>query len=96
MNLLMPRKVNIGEDIEIRLDFMNIAENSGTIDRIEGLIPKGFTITSMPSFCSVKDTSVTINQRNVGPFRVETIKIKGFFAEGEAYELDPCCFSLTI
>jgi hypothetical protein len=91
-NLMVRRQVVVGEELEVRLDLVNVAKNPGTLSRVEGLIPNGCKIVSMPSFCHLKNNSIDMNQKKIGPFQVETIKLNIVFADAEVYKLEPCIF----
>ena len=89
------RKVRTGEVFEIRLDIVNAAKNLGTLVKVEGLIPSGFKVISMPSFCSIQNGSININKRLIGPFQVETIKINMLCASTGVFDLKPCLYYTT-
>jgi len=76
MNLLMPRKVYVGEVFELRLDLVNVARNPGMLVNVEGLLPSGSKVISLPSFCSIKNSSIEMKKKSIDPFQVETIKLR--------------------
>jgi tetratricopeptide (TPR) repeat protein len=41
LSVLTPRKVQVGDDIEMRLDLVNVARNEGALLRVEGWFPLG-------------------------------------------------------
>lgn len=91
-HLTVRRQVVVGEELEVRLDLVNVAKNPGTLVRVEGLVPQGCKVVSMPSFCHLKNNSVDMNQKKIGSFQVETIKLSMVFTGAEVYKLEPCVF----
>ena len=94
LSLLLPRKVQMGEEFNIRLDLINVSMNAGILVRIEGLIPQGSKATSTTTFCQVQNGSVDMNQKKIGPFQVETIKLSAVFPKADVYKLEPFVFYL--
>jgi tetratricopeptide (TPR) repeat protein len=92
MSLLMPRKVNVEEAAEMQLYITNIGKSSGTLVRIEGLLPSGSKVTSMPPFCSVQNSSIEFNQKEIGAFQVEPIKLRIAFDKPGANGIQPILF----
>lgn len=92
LSVMVPRKVRVGEVFEMRLDLVNAAKNPGTLVKVEGLIPFGCKVISLPSFCSIQNSSIKINNESIDPFQVEPIKIKVSFAKAGVYYLDPCLY----
>jgi tetratricopeptide (TPR) repeat protein len=92
LNVMAPRTVQIGEVFEMQLDLVNVAKNPGTLIKVEGLIPSGCKVVSLPSFCSIQNNSIKMNNERIGPFQVEPIKIKVSFEETGFYDLDPILY----
>jgi tetratricopeptide (TPR) repeat protein len=92
LSVMVPRMVQTGEVVEMRLDLVNVSKNSGNLVKVEGLVPVGCKIVSMRSFCSTQNSSIEINNKRIDPFQVETIKIKASFAEAGIYNLDPILY----
>ncbi len=89
LSILAPDKVYIGEEFEMRLDIVNIARNPGTLSEIEGLIPSGCKAMSLPSSFSMQNGSIKTSNLIIGPFQVETIKLRAAFAKASIYNLNP-------
>jgi tetratricopeptide (TPR) repeat protein len=92
LSVMAPRMVQVGEVFEMRLDLVNVAKNSGMLVKVEGLIPSGCKVISLPSFCSIQNSSIKMNNKRIGPFQFEPIKIKISFAEAGMYNLDPILY----
>ena len=91
-NLMVRMQVGVGKEFEMRLDLVNVAEKAGTLVKVEGLIPLGCKITSMPSNCRNQNSSIVMNQKRMGPFQVETIKLHAVFENDGVYKLEPIVF----
>ena len=76
LSILVPSKVQIGEEFEMRLDIVNVSRNPGTLSKIEGLIPSACKVMSLPSSCSMQNGSIIISNVIIRPFQVETIKLR--------------------
>jgi tetratricopeptide (TPR) repeat protein len=92
VSAMAPRKVLTGETFELRLDIVNVANSFGNLVRVEGLIFSGSRVISMSSFCSIRIGSINMNKRSIGPFQVETIKIKLSCASAGVFDLEPCLY----
>jgi tetratricopeptide (TPR) repeat protein/KaiC/GvpD/RAD55 family RecA-like ATPase len=89
LSLMVPRKVQVGEEFEMRLDLVNVGRKPGLLVKIEGAVPPGFKVGSFPSFCSLRDGSVEVKEKGVGPFQVETVKLKLKATEAGSCSLNP-------
>lgn len=89
LSTMAPSKVHTGEGFEMRLDLVNISKSPSTLVKVEGLIPSGCKVVSLPSFCSVQNRSITMNKRQTDPFQVETIKINMSYTTAGIFELKP-------
>ncbi|MGD0646060.1 MAG: BREX system ATP-binding domain-containing protein [Candidatus Bathyarchaeia archaeon] len=89
LSVMMPMKVQVGEEFEMRLDLVNIARGAAKKVRVKGAIPSGFTAVSLPSYCYMQSGNLEIKERSVGPFQVETIKLKLKVVKPGSYSLNP-------
>jgi tetratricopeptide (TPR) repeat protein len=89
LSVMAPRKVLSGEVFKIRLHIINVAKNLRTLVKLKGLMPLGSKIISLPSFCSIQNNSINLNNQVIGPFQVETIKINMSYASAGVYHLEP-------
>jgi tetratricopeptide (TPR) repeat protein len=91
-SLMVRRQGVVGEEVEMRLDLVNVARNPCTLTNVEGLIPLGSKIVSFPSFCSIQNSSINLNGKRIDPFQVETIKLRAIFGKAGVYKLEPRIF----
>jgi len=59
---------------------------------VEGLLPSGCKVVSLPSFFSVQNNSVEMDNKRIDPFQVETVKIKVSFADSKMNNLAPILY----
>jgi tetratricopeptide (TPR) repeat protein len=75
-SLMVRRMVMFGEEFEMRFDFVNVGRKPCTVIRILDAIPSEFNVVNLPSFCSLQNGGLLLNQKVLGVFEVETIKLK--------------------
>lgn len=89
-NVMAPKTVQIEDVFEIHLDLVNVAKVHGQLVRIDGLIPSGSKVISLPSFCCMEKSSIKLNKKQIGPFQAKSIKIKIQLPKAGVYALEPC------
>jgi tetratricopeptide (TPR) repeat protein len=94
-SVMVPMNVLTGEVFEVRIDMVNVSLNLGTLVKVERLLPPGFEVVSMPSFCSLQNGSVNLNNREIGPFQVETVKLSMSCSNAGVFDLEPCLYYTT-
>ena len=88
-NLLAPKSIVAGEGFEIRLDLVNVSRKTGLLAKVEAFVPVEFAVVGSPLSCTIEDGSVDLKKRKIGPFEVETIKLKLKASEPDTYTLNP-------
>jgi len=91
-NLMMPRKSQVGEEIELRLDLVNIGNKPSQLVKIEGVVPPEFKVVDLPSFCSLQNGTIQTRDQVINGFEVETIKLKAEVTRAGSYEMRPEVF----
>ena len=89
LSVMASRKTQIGEHFEMRLDLVNVGRNAALLGKIEGVIPSGLRVVNHTSFCSFQNGNVIMKEKSVGPFQVETIKLKLKATQIGTYSLNP-------
>jgi KaiC/GvpD/RAD55 family RecA-like ATPase/tetratricopeptide (TPR) repeat protein len=89
LSLMIPRKVQVGEEFEMRLDLVNVARRAGNLTKIEGAILPEFNVANLPSYCSLRNGSLEMKEKSIAPFQVETIKLKPRVDKAGSYSLNP-------
>ena len=89
LSVLMPRKVHIGEEFEMRLDLVNVARAAVTLAKIGGVTPLEFNVAYLPSFCGLQDGKIAMIEKSIGPFQVEIVKLKIKVDKAGSYVLNP-------
>jgi predicted ATPase len=87
--LMARRSVVVGKEFEMRLDLVNVARTAATLTRIENVFPREFKVAGYPSFCSLQDGSLVMKEKNIGPFEVETMKLRLAANKTGTYVLNP-------
>jgi KaiC/GvpD/RAD55 family RecA-like ATPase/tetratricopeptide (TPR) repeat protein len=89
-SLMIRREVTVGEEFEMRLDFVNVSKKPGSLVKTEGVIPsEGFKVTALPSWCSLQNGSLEMKNREIGSFQVETIKLTLQAVKAGTFTLNP-------
>jgi tetratricopeptide (TPR) repeat protein len=75
-DLIMKKRIIEDDEHELRLDLVNVGRGSGSITKIEGLVPSNeFKVITLPSYCCLQKGDLEMGGREIGTFRVETIKL---------------------
>jgi tetratricopeptide (TPR) repeat protein len=74
-NLMVSEKVTAGEKVEVGLDLVNVARNSGLLVRVDNLVPSGFKVTTLPSQYNMENGTVDLRGRRLEPLKVESFKL---------------------
>ena len=73
---LMAKRETVAEDdVEVRIDVVNISTEPAQLLKLESLIPPTFGVKLMPSKCVQQGDSIGFQDKSLGPFEVETIKL---------------------
>ncbi len=73
--LMAKRETVVDDDLEVRLDIINISMESTRLLKLESLIPPAFGVKLLPSKCVQERDSIDFQEGKLGPFEVETIKL---------------------
>jgi hypothetical protein len=87
--LMTSDEVTVGDELDVRLDLVNVAKTSGLLVRIEDLIPSAFKVAALPSQYSLKDSSIDMKGRPLEPLKVESIKLTVLATEVGTFSLSP-------
>ena len=89
-DLIMRSRVVAKEEIEMRLDLVNVGRGSASIIKIQDLIPSdGFKVTALPSYCHLQDGDLEMGNREVNAFQVDTIKLNVKAIKAGIFDLSP-------
>jgi hypothetical protein len=47
---MAPQEITVGEELEIRLDLVNVSKKPATLIKVEGIIYPEFSFSKKPSF----------------------------------------------
>ncbi len=89
-DLIMKKRINVNEENKLRLDLVNVGRGSGSITKIEGLVPSNeFKVITLPSYCCLQNGDLEMGGREIGAFRVETIKLTVKVVRAGVLSLNP-------
>jgi hypothetical protein len=76
----------------MRLDLVNVGRKPALLAKISGVALSEFKFLDLPSFCSLQADSFTLREKSVGPFEVETIRLKLTAMKAGIFTLTPEAF----
>jgi len=88
-HLTIPEEVTMGENLQIQLDLVNVAKNSGLLIRIDDILPEGFVLTETPLEYNVKNGSIDLGGKKFEPLKVESIKISARATDFGIFKVSP-------
>ncbi|MCJ7614781.1 hypothetical protein MUO71_08490, partial [Candidatus Bathyarchaeota archaeon] len=89
-DLIMRSRVVAKEEVEMRLDLVNVGRGSASIIKIQDLIPSdGFKVTALPSYCHLQDGDLEMGNREVRAFQVDTLKLNVQAIKAGIFNLSP-------
>jgi tetratricopeptide (TPR) repeat protein len=92
LDIMLPSIVLAEKEFEIRLDLTNVARKIGVLIKILGLLPTGVRVISLPSFCKIESTSIVLSKKEIGSFKIQTIKLRMAFSKPGTYVLNPVLY----
>ncbi len=88
-HLTASEEATVGEELEVRLDLVNVAKNFGLLVRADNLVSPGFKVTALPSQYSIENGSIDMKGKRLEPLKVESIKLSLQATEAGVTELSP-------
>ena len=93
--IMTKKEIGVAEELPVRLDLVNVATNRAVFLKIEGLIPPEFKVTKSPSYCTVRDDFVELNNKELSSSTVETLKFSFQAKESGVFILNPRVFYIN-
>ena len=87
--LMTRREIGVDEEMDIRVDLVNVGRGYAKLIKVEGLIPSGFKEAAIPSYCSALECSVVMNEKELGSFAVEPVKLSLRATKAGVFSLSP-------
>jgi hypothetical protein len=89
-DLIMKKRIIEDDENELRLDLVNVGRGSGSITKIEGLVPSNeFKVVAFPSYCCLQDGDLEMGGREIGAFQVDPVKLTVKAVETGVFTLKP-------
>jgi predicted ATPase len=85
----VPKEFVPSEDFEIKLDLANVGKGSGSLVRIEGLVPPRGKVLRLPSYCALEGSSLNMKGRRLDPLSVESVSVWVQIADIVGVSLSP-------
>lgn len=90
LSVMVSKKVQVGEEFEMRLDLVNVSLKPGLLLKVEGLVPcDNLAVIALPSWCSLQKGYLDLKEKAIGSFKVETVKLRLKARRPGSYDLMP-------
>ncbi len=84
-----PKEFVPSEEFEVKLDLTNVGKGSGSLVRIEGLVPPRCKVLKVPSYCALEGSSLNMRGRRLDPLSVESVSVWVQMADAAVVSLSP-------
>jgi tetratricopeptide (TPR) repeat protein len=74
-HLMAPQRARVGQMFEARLDIVNVSKANSLLVRVENLLNPKFTVTHFPEDCTMRNDTIYMNEEELRPFQVKTVKL---------------------
>jgi tetratricopeptide (TPR) repeat protein len=74
--LSVPKDFIPGQNIQLRLDLVNVGKKHGLLVRVEGLVPPGAKAVVEPPIYSLENGSLNMRGKRLEPLAVESVNVK--------------------
>lgn len=88
-NLTISEEPTTEEQIEIKLDIVNVGRQTALLLRIQGLIPTGFEATSKSPQIEVEDDLINMKGKRLRPLNIDSIELLIQTSESGIFSLKP-------
>jgi tetratricopeptide (TPR) repeat protein/KaiC/GvpD/RAD55 family RecA-like ATPase len=89
LSLMVPRKVQLGEEFEMRLDLVNVGRKPALLVEIKNMLLDDLEVSSSPPWCRIQDGAVKMKNKELGPFQVNTAKLTLKSLKAGTFTLNP-------
>jgi tetratricopeptide (TPR) repeat protein len=90
--LIMRQNVVVGEEVEVRLDLVNISTNQGRLVKVDGLCSPSCRVVSLSHLFKANNGSIVLNEKPIGSFQIVTINMTLVFHEDGTFKFEPLVF----
>jgi len=88
-NLMAKRQVEVDKEFEMRLDLVNVGRKSAFLLGVKNVFFADSKVLSSPNWCILQDGNVKVENREIGPFKVETAKFTVKYLKAGTFTLNP-------
>ncbi|UCH32265.1 MAG: hypothetical protein JSV05_02470 [Candidatus Bathyarchaeota archaeon] len=90
VSLVVPTKrVSVGESFSLEMRISNVGRQSIMLDKIQGIMPLGFKLTSKPDYCSPENGDLNMRGRRIDPLKTEEILLELRSFESGSFQIVP-------
>jgi tetratricopeptide (TPR) repeat protein len=69
-------QIGVGDELEVRLDLVNVGRTTGLLVRVDELVPEGLQVLEMAPQYSLENGTLGLKGKKLEPSKVESIKIR--------------------
>jgi tetratricopeptide (TPR) repeat protein len=89
-DLVMKKRIIVDEEVDLRLDLVNVGRGSVSVIKIDGLVHSDkFKVVDFPSYCCLQNGDLEMNGREIGAFEVDPVKLVVKAVETGVFTLEP-------
>jgi tetratricopeptide (TPR) repeat protein/archaellum biogenesis ATPase FlaH len=89
VNVMARRQVMVGEEFEMRLDFVNVGRKPALLVEIRDALLDDFKITSSPATCMIQGNTIKMENKEINAFQVSTTKLNLVISKNGTFSLNP-------
>jgi tetratricopeptide (TPR) repeat protein len=87
--LSAPKEAVVGDEVNVRLDLINVAKSFGVLVRIDQLIPPGLKVIALDPNLTIEDGSLDLKGRKIEHMKIESVKIRAQVIQSGTITLNP-------
>jgi tetratricopeptide (TPR) repeat protein/KaiC/GvpD/RAD55 family RecA-like ATPase len=88
-HLMVRRQVVVGEEFEMRLDIVNVGRKPALLIEVKNALLDDLKVSSLSPWCNMRDGAITMKNREIRGFQVNTVKLKLKSLKVGTFTLEP-------
>ncbi len=88
-NVMALKQVGVGEEFEMRVDCVNVGRKPAQLVEIKNALLDDLKVTSSSPWCIIQGDTIKMENREVGAFQVNTVKLTLRCLKAGTYTLNP-------
>ncbi len=94
-SLTLPLNIEIGQELTVRMDIINVGKNRATLSFVEGLFPPEFEVSANQPALNLKNGSIDLGKKRIDSFRDEAFSFRVRATVAGTFNLNPKLFYLN-